>query len=58
MLRGSLAFIEKFFWAMVFIFVIIIVGFWILAQIENRGNGNVLGNFAQWINDHARPQAS
>lgn len=56
MLNKSLSFIEQFFWTMVWIFIILIVGFYLLALIQNKFGGNVLGNLAGWIQSHAEPQ--
>ena len=56
MLRGSLTFIEQFFWTMVWIFLILIVGFAVLAFLRNKFGGNIIGSVASWIQSHAEPQ--
>lgn len=58
MFKSGVAFVEKFFWMMVWVIALLIVAFWMLALAENKGQGNIIGRFATWVNDHARPQAS
>ncbi len=57
-MTGALTVAEKFFWSMIFIVFALVVAFAILGWAENAGGDNVFGRFAQWVNDHARPQAS
>lgn len=57
-MTGAIAFVEKFFWTMVWIILVLIIAYALLGWAENAGGNNIFGRFAQWINDHARPQAS
>lgn len=57
-MTGAVSLAEKFVWTMIIVILAMIVAFAITGWLENTGNGNWLGNFAQWVNDHARPQAS
>lgn len=56
MAKGVVSFIEQFFWTTVWIFVILIVGFFVLGYVKNRWSGNAIGNFADWVSSHAEPQ--
>lgn len=58
MLKGSITFVEKLFWAMVWIVGLLILAYALLGYAENKGDGNVIGRFATWVNEHARPQAN
>jgi hypothetical protein len=57
MLRGLLTNTEKFFWAMVWVFLLLIAGYAVLAFLRNRFGGDVIGNLAQGIQNRAQPQA-
>lgn len=54
MLKGLITFTEQFFWTMVWIFLILIIGFFILGYAQNWGGP--IGNFASWVSSHAEPQ--
>lgn len=51
-----IAFTERFFWTMVWIFLTLIVGFWLLGIIQEKGDGSIFGRLAGWISSHAEPQ--
>lgn len=55
---GVLTFAERLLWGMASIIVLLIIAFAILGYLENAGDGNVIGRFATWVNQRARPQAS
>ena len=40
-------------WTMIWVFLVLIVGFAILSWINTRFSGNFLGNTAGWIGRHA-----
>jgi hypothetical protein len=50
--------IEKFFWGMVWLVLMLIIAFWLLGLGQNAGGTSIVGRFFQWVNDRARPQAS
>jgi hypothetical protein len=58
MFKGALTVAERVIWAMISIIALLILAFYILGKLQDAGDGNILGRFAEWINDHARPQAS
>jgi len=53
--KGLLGFTEQLFWTLLWIFLILIIGFWLLGIMQHWGGP--LGSFASWINQHAEPQA-
>jgi hypothetical protein len=56
MFTKSLSFVEKLFWSLVWIFALLILGFFLLGLLENRFGGNFIGNLAGWVSSHAEPQ--
>ena len=56
MLKGLLSNTEKFFWAMVWVFLLLIAGYAVLAFLRNRFGGDIIGNLAQGIQNRAQPQ--
>ncbi len=54
-MRGLTAFVEHFFWAMVWVFLLIIVGLAILHWVSNVNNGGFFGNFSNWVTGAATP---
>jgi hypothetical protein len=56
MVTKTLSFVEQLFWSMVWIFLILILGFILLKVIEDRFGGSVLGKLADWVSGHAQPQ--
>jgi hypothetical protein len=56
MFKSLLTHTERFFWAMVWIFLILIAGYAVLAFLRSRFNGDFVGNFAQTIQNRAQPQ--
>ena len=57
MVKSLLTHTERFFWAMVWIFLILIAGYAVLAFLRNRFGGDIIGNLAQGIQNRAQPQA-
>ena len=57
MFKSLLTHTERFFWAMVWIFLILIAGYAVLAFLRNRFGGDIIGNLAQGIQNRAQPQA-
>jgi hypothetical protein len=57
MLKGLLTNTEKFFWAMVWVTLILIAVYASLAFLRNRFGGDIIGNLAQGIQNRAQPQA-
>lgn len=55
-MRGLVTGVEQFFWTMVWIFIALIAGYFILAFLKNK-DIPVLSNVASWVNAHAEPQA-
>lgn len=49
---GIVTFTEHLFWSIVWIFLILIIGFWLLGLLSGRFDG--LGNVADWIATRAR----
>ena len=56
MFKSLLTHTERFFWAMVWIFLLLIAGYAVLAFLRQRFNGDFVGNFAQTIQNRAQPQ--
>lgn len=54
-MRGIFLFVEQLFWTMVWVFLVLILGFWLLGWI--KGRDGVLGSIAGWVSSHAEPQA-
>jgi len=54
-MSGIMKFTEHFFWAMVWVFLLLIVGYAILHWISNIASGNFLGSFANWTTNAATP---
>lgn len=54
-MRNITSFVEHFFWAMVWVFLLLIVGYAVLHWISNAGNGNLFGGFANWTLNAATP---
>lgn len=54
-MRGITSFIEHFFWAMVWVFLLFIVGLAILHWISNANAGGPFGSVASWITGAATP---
>ena len=57
MLKGSISFIEKLFWMMVWVVALIILAVAVLKFAEDKGDGNFIGRFASWVSSHMQPQA-
>ena len=57
MVKSLLTHTERFFWAMVWIFLILIAGYAVLAFLRNRFGGDIIGNLAQSVQNRAQPQA-
>lgn len=53
---GLIKFTEQFFWTMVWIFAILIVGYFLLGWASHTWSGNPIGTFASWVQSHAEPQ--
>jgi hypothetical protein len=49
-------FVEHFFWSMVWIFLLLIVGYFILGFIRTKADGNIFGSIANWVDVHSQPQ--
>lgn len=58
MFKGALTVAERAIWAMISIVVLLLLAFWLLGVLQNKGDGNIIGRLAEWTNDHLRPQAS
>ncbi len=55
-MEKAVRFTEHLFWAIVWIMLILIVGFGLLAFLQNRFAGTPVGDVASWVADHAQPQ--
>lgn len=47
---------ERFFWLIVWVFLALIVGYFVLGWVRNNASGNFLGGIAGWIQNRAEPQ--
>jgi hypothetical protein len=52
-MKNLFMFIERFFWSMVWVFLALIVGFWLLGWIQNQDG--LVGSWAGWVTSHAEP---
>lgn len=55
MVHKGVSIIEQLFWTAIWIFLILIAGYAVLAYAQNKMGGNVVGNVAAWISNHAQP---
>jgi hypothetical protein len=55
-MRGLVVFVEQFFWTTVWVFLVLIVGYYILGWVKGNQGNNILGSFANWVSTHAEPQ--
>lgn len=56
-MKGLIANIERFTWSIVWVFMIIIAGYWLLAFTRHQFGSSLLGSLAQGIQNRAQPQA-
>ena len=42
-------------WSLVWLFVLLIIGFFILSWLSNNMGGNFVGSGASWVEQHAQP---
>lgn len=42
-------------WSLVWLFLLLIIGFFILGWLSNQFSGNILGTGASWVEQHAQP---
>lgn len=54
-MKSLFVFTEQFFWTLVWVFLIIIIGFFLLGYAQRLGGP--LGSFASWVSSHAQPQS-
>jgi len=55
-MNDFIEFIEHFFWALVWLFLLLIVGFWFLGWVQQAFPGTWLGSLAGGIASRAEPQ--
>lgn len=56
MAKGVVTFVEQMFWTIIWVFIAIILGYFILGYLKNNMSGNILGSFADWVDSHTQPQ--
>jgi len=56
-LKRLFSFTEQFFWTMVWVFLALIAGYAILAFIQAKAGGTILGTGASWVTSHSDPIA-
>jgi hypothetical protein len=54
-MSGITKFIEHFFWAVVWVFLLLIVGLAVLHWVSNVNNGGPFGNVANWVTGAVTP---
>ena len=54
-MKGIVSFTEHFFWAVLWVFLLIIVGLAVLHWIQNWNVGGPLGNAASWVTGAVTP---
>ncbi len=54
-MKGIVTFTEHFFWGMVWVFLLLIVGYAILHWVSNANSGGFFGNAANWVTGAATP---
>jgi hypothetical protein len=54
-MKGIVSFTEHFFWAVLWVFLLIIVGLAVLHWLQNWNAGGPLGNAASWVTGAVTP---
>lgn len=42
-------------WSLIWLFVLLVVGFFVLGWLSNTFSGNIVGTSASWVEQHAGP---
>jgi hypothetical protein len=54
-MKGIIGFTEHFFWGMLWVFLLIIVGLALLHWVQSANSGGIFGNAASWVTGAATP---
>lgn len=46
---------SELLWSLIWLFILLIIGFFILNWLASTFSGNVVGSSASWVEQHAQP---
>lgn len=54
-MKGFFRLLSELAWSLVWLFALLIIGYFVLSWLSNKFSGNIIGTGATWVEQHAQP---